>query len=89
MEGSTRTPTVADRPDLPLALAGVAVLLLVIFGIAGIDGPIWLIVGAFGAGAAITGWRAGGGRPQGLTLAATAVGALIALLVIIWGIASA
>lgn len=78
--------TGSSNANLALGLAVAALLLLVVFAVAGVDGPLWLIVGVLGLGAAIVGWRAGGGRPQGLTLAATIAGALIALTVIVWGI---
>lgn len=87
MERSAATGSAtAPAAKLAVGLAAAAIVLLIIFAIAGIDSAIWLIVGALGLAAAIVGWRAGGGRPQGLTLGATVVGAVIALMVVIWGI---
>jgi len=57
----------------------------VIFVIAEIDGPIWLLIAALGAATPIMGWRAGSGaRPTGRALAAVVV-SIIAVLAVIGG----
>lgn len=87
MERSTGT-----RPDTPttgrvaIALAVAAVVMLVVFAVADVESAIWLLVGALGLGAAIAGWRAGGLRSRGLVFAATVVGVVVAILVVVWGI---
>lgn len=77
-------PTSTAKLAIGLALAAVA--LLVVFAAAGVDSAIWLVVGALGLGAAIAGWQAGAGKPRGLTLGATVVGAPVAVVVVVWGI---
>lgn len=75
---------------LAVGLARATVLLAVVFRVTQVDGPIWLLVGALGAAAAIAGWRAGqGSRPIGLALGAVVVGVVAVIVVAVWAIAEA
>lgn len=77
----------SSRVNLAVGLAAATVLLMVIFAVAEVDGPIWLLVGALGAAAAIVGWQTGqGSRPTGLALGAVVVGVAAVIAVVAWGI---
>jgi len=76
--------------NVAVGLAAATVVLWLIFVIAQLAGPIWLLVALMGAVTAVMGWRAGrGSRPTGLALASVVLGALVALSVVAWGIVDA
>lgn len=78
MERSNSAATLAG------ALAAGAVVLLIVFVVANVESAAWLLVGLLGLAAAGVAFGMTGGRPRGATLAAGVVGAVLALLVIVW-----
>ena len=92
MAGSSASagPGRSSQVNLAVGLAAATVILWVIFMVAQVDGPIWLLVAALGAVTAIVGWRTGqGSRPTGLALGAVVVGVVAVIAVVAWGIVDA
>lgn len=80
----------SSQVNLALGFAAATVVLFVVFSVADIDGPIWLLIAGLGVVTAILGWRAGrGSRPTGRALIAVAVGVIAFLLVMGWAVVDA
>ena len=89
--GSPRTTGAAEsRANLAAALAALAVAVWAVLIAIDADGPIWIVVGVASLGAAIMGWRAGGGAmPRGRALAALIVGGVLFALFVVFTIMEA
>ena len=90
--GSPRTTGAAQesRANLAAALAVLAVAVWAVLVAVDADGPIWIVVGVASLGAAIMGWRAGGGAmPRGRALAALIVGGVLFAMFVVFTIMEA
>lgn len=91
--GGAQRPAGGTEPsqaNLAVALAAAAVVVMIVLNAADADGPIWIIEGVLALAAAVTGWRAGGGRmPAGRALAALIVGTVLFVVFVVFTIMEA
>lgn len=73
--------------SLPVVFAGGALIVLMVFAALGVDGAVWLVAAALGIGAVVTGAAEIREGDRGAALVSAVVGAAVAVMVLVWGIA--